>query len=233
VLDARSTHKITNDVTSLRLNHEANVGAAAEHILKLAFEVKDPPKTTPVKPASEWKGNFLDQETQLLIQVDVNDANELFISIAGPTKMQLTNEHHAEHRAMTADIYGDMLHVHHVQANKQYHAKRVKKPEGLDGALPPKDDYVGKYYCQEVESTFQISGSGAMLYGSFDGYLGNGPIHLMKYVGEDVWSLACPRGMDAPAPGDWTIVFKRGGQGTIEGATVGCWLARKIDFVKK
>lgn len=215
------------------MNHEANVGGAAEHILKLAFNVEEPPKSTPIKPASEWKGNFLDAKSQLLIQVDVNDANELFISIAGPAKMQLTNETHAEHRAMTADIYGDMLHVKHVQANKEYHAKRVKKPEGKDGAPPPKDDYVGTYYCEEVESTLHVSGTGAMLYGSFDGYLGNGPVHLMKYVGEDVWLLACPRSMDAPAPGEWTVVFKRGGQGGIEGLTIGSWLARKIDFVRK
>lgn len=216
-----------------RFNHEANVGAAAEKILKLAFGVKDPLVLLPIKPAREWKGSFLDTKTQLLIQVDVNDANELFISIAGPTKMQVTNETHAEHRAMTADIYGDKLHVKHMQANKEYYAERVKKPKGVEGAPPPKDDYVGRYYCEEVESTLDVFGTGAMLYGSFNGYLGNGPIHLMKYVGEDIWLLACPRSMDAPAPGEWTVVFKRGGDGTIEGVTVGCWLARKIEFVKR
>jgi len=216
-----------------RFNHEANVGAAAENILKLEFDVKEPPKTTPIKPASEWKGAFLDAKTQLLIQVDVNDANELFISIAGPAKMQLINETHAEHRAMTADIYSDKLHVNHIQANKEYYAERVQKPKGVEGAPPPKIDYVGRYYCGEVESTFSVTGTGAMLYGSFTGYLGNGPIHLMKYVGEDIWLLSCPRSMDAPAPGEWTIVFKRGGDGTVEGVTVGCWLARKINFVKQ
>jgi D-aminopeptidase len=38
--------------------------------------------------------------------------------------------------------------------------------------------------------------------------------------------------MDAPAPGDWTLAFKRDEAGNVTGMTVGCWLARKIEYKK-
>ena len=69
-----------------------------------------------------------------------------------------------------------------------------------------------------------------MLYGSFDGYIGKGPTWLMKYIGEDVWALGNPRGLDATPPGDWTCIFKRSVDGTVEEVTVGCWLARKVHY---
>jgi hypothetical protein len=76
-----------------------------------------------------------------------------------------------------------------------------------------------------------------MLYGSFDGFLGKGPAYLMKnfgrnQLGEDVWYLTCQRSLDATPPGSWTVLFKRDGDGTVVEAVVGCWLARKVPYVK-
>jgi hypothetical protein len=56
----------------------------------------------------------------------------------------------------------------------------------------------------------------------------------MRYLGGDVWLLACPRGQDAQPPGDWTIVFHRdASEGKITGMTIGCWLARGFEFEKQ
>ena len=47
------------------------------------------------------------------------------------------------------------------------------------------------------------------LCGAFYCYIGKGPIWLMKYIGEDIWALGNPRGLDATPPGNWTCIFKR------------------------
>lgn len=80
----------------------------------------------------------------------------------------------------------------------------------------------GAYYCAEIDSVFHCSGSGGMLYGSFDGFLGKGPVHLIRSIGDDVWFLACPRAMDSQPPGDWTIVVRRDDSGDVTGITIGC-----------
>ena len=69
------------------------------------------------------------------------------------------------------------------------------------------------------------------MYGVFDGFMGKGPVHLMRQLGADVWILACPRGIDSQPPGDWTLVFRRDeGTGKVTRVTVGCWLTRKVDY---
>lgn len=46
----------------------------------------------------------------------------------------------------------------------------------------------------------------------------------MRYLEEDIWFLTCPRDLDAPAPDDWTVVFKRDETGTIVSVVmVVCW----------
>ena len=51
-------------------------------------------------------------------------------------------------------------------------------------------------------------------------------------IAEDIWLLPCQRGMDAPAPGDWTVVVERDVAGTITGLTIGCWLSRGLSYTK-
>jgi D-aminopeptidase len=53
----------------------------------------------------------------------------------------------------------------------------------------------------------------------------------MAPAGEDVWTVATRRSMDAPAPGDWTLQVRRNEQGRIIGLTIGCWLARGVDYM--
>jgi D-aminopeptidase len=39
--------------------------------------------------------------------------------------------------------------------------------------------------------------------------------------------------MDAPAPGDWTVLVRRDGAGKVSGLTLGCWLARGLDYQRQ
>ncbi|MNW19003.1 D-aminopeptidase [compost metagenome] len=57
-------------------------------------------------------------------------------------------------------------------------------------------------------------------------------MHALRPLAEDVWLLRCKRSMDAPAPGDWTVVVSRDAEGKVTGLTIGCWLARRIDYSK-
>ena len=210
-------------------NHEAVSQAAAEVIVRKVLATEET-KAGPAKPAEEWKGSFLDEETQLMVIVNFSEKGELMIF---GEKMQMKDDKHAECRGMTASVDGDTLTVTRSGHNRKYQAKRIAKPAESELSTLRKAGYAGEYRCEESDSTFTCTGEGGIMYGSFDGYLGKGPMYLMRYMSQDVWLLACMRSMDAPAPGDWTVVFRRGESGGITGVTIGCWLARRVDYVRR
>ena len=74
--------------------------------------------------------------------------------------------------------------------------------------------------------------AGGALYGAFSGFLGQGRMELLDPIGPDVWALPCWRALDHTPPGDWTLLFRRDGQGRVTEARVGCWLARGLSFVR-
>jgi CubicO group peptidase (beta-lactamase class C family) len=189
------------------------------------------PVSTSVQAAESWVGAFLDQDTQLSIVVTKGARDgEVAISYDGSAEpIKLSTPNHGKSDSMVATIDGDLLSIHRVRDNRMLSARRmVPKESVLKGT-----SFQGTYHCAEIESTFHCLGQDGMLYGAFDGYLGQGNATLMKYLGDDVWALACPRGLDAPAPGDWTVAFSRDDRDAIQGFTIGCWLARKLDYVKK
>lgn len=103
---------------------------------------------------------------------------------------------HAKSESICADIDGDIIHIRRLRENRTLHARRI-----VDGGTSA-SDFSGEYYCADAMSTLKCSGEGKLMYGAFDGYLGSGPMNLMRYIGETVWTLGTPRGLDAPAPGD-------------------------------
>ena len=217
------------------LNHE---NAKTESIVKqiLGFEE---PKPTVFTPHQSWKGDFLDTYTQLSVKVEDGDREKpgtLSVSYGPGTSgetVTLTSETEAGSPSMKTRLDGDVLHVERVNDNRTLHATRIQPPKDADSHRATSSDYTGTYRCDESDSTFNVSGEDGTLYGCFDGFLGQGPIWLMRRLGKDVWALGNPRGMDATPPGDWTVVFKRGKDGDKVGeCTVGCWLARKVEYVK-
>lgn len=189
------------------------------------------PVSASIQAAESWVGAFLDQDTQLSIVITKGARDgEVAISYDGsaePIKLSVPN--HGKSDSMVATIDGDLLSIHRVRDNRMLSARRIVPKESILKGT----SFQGIYHCAEIESTFHCLGQDGMLYGAFDGYLGQGNATPMKYLGDDVWVLTCPRGLDAPAPGDWTIAFSRNDRDAIQGCTIGCWLARKIDYVKK
>lgn len=208
-------------------NHEADASGSTEYILRGI--INKPARSTSIVPTPDWFGTFLDKGTDLAVTVSKGNAGEVRINYAGsPAPVKLVDPSRAQSRDMTAEIDGNSLHILRIADNRELDALRIVPRES--GSKDP--SLVGVYRCEEVDSTFHCSGKDGLLYGAFDGYLGRGPLRPMRYLGGDVWALSCPRGLDAPAPGDWTVVFRRDKDGFVAGFQIGCWLARGLEFVK-
>ena len=216
------------------LNHEADAHGAVDFIAKRVLNWQDPKGIRPV-PAVEWKGDFLDAKTQLYLTITDGEKPGTLSVRYGPKKetVKLSSEIQAESETMTIRIEGNTVHANRVGDNRILQATRIPGPDVASVHGNPSLEYTGTYHCAESESTFHCTGEDGMLYGSFDGFLGQGPVWLMRHVGNDVWALGNPRGLDATPPGDWTIIFKHEDKGKINGCTIGCWLARHVEYTKQ
>ncbi|GKZ30717.1 hypothetical protein AbraIFM66950_010011 [Aspergillus brasiliensis] len=208
------------------LNHEIDAAVVAGHILQQALSLPVQQDLLSM-PSADWVGVYFDADAQLVVEVRLGGPGEIIITYTGDDEtLKLTERCKARSDSATATLSSDTLTLHRKYENRHIQAKRINPGQ------QPTGDYVGQYHCAEVDSRFQCSGAGGLLYGSFEGFLGHGPAELMRYLGDDIWFLTCARGLDAPAPGNWTVVFQRSVEGEVVGVTFGCWLARKVTFVK-
>ena len=76
----------------------------------------------------------------------------------------------------------------------------------------------------------QVEARDGGVHARFTGVMGTGRFERLVPAGKDVWLLATRRSLDAPAPGDWTVIVRRDAAGDVTGLTVGCWLARALDY---
>ena len=217
------------------LNSERDPQEITSHVLK---KILNPPPIDEQDSAAKelnvtWTGYYFDEEANLAIAIKQERPGEVVVSY-GPRdeKLKLLSGSRASAKGMQLDVEERKLSIHRRTENRTFTARLLAK--GEDEVVRNESSRCpGSYRSEEIDSTFHCSGEAGMLFGCFDGYLGAGPVHVMKHVGEDVWLLACHRSLDAPAPGNWTVVFRRGDNGTdIRSVTIGCWLARNIEFVR-
>lgn len=190
-------------------------------------------KPTEAKIEVKWTGNYFDEEAKLAVVVKQDKLGELEVNYDGhldTLKVQSENGAANQEMQITFDNASAGLHIERLLEHRKFTARPLAKAEGssIDAAK-----FVGKYYSEEVDSTLHVTGTGGVLYGAFDGYLGQGPVHLMRWLGENVWWLSCFRALDSTPPGYWTVAFDEGedGKGST-GVTVGCWLARNVEYEK-
>ncbi|KAK9849901.1 hypothetical protein MYU51_013093 [Penicillium brevicompactum] len=229
-LDRRHVPSEQLSVVAL-LNSDADASELTDEILRKVLGIAQPAVST-IKPTEKWFGAFIDQHTGLsLVVAKGAREGEVAVSYAGDSEnLKLSTETHAKNTHTLATIDGDSLIVHRVRDNqKQLTATRIVPDE----SILKETSFQGIYHCKEIDSTFHCIGEAGTLYGAFNGYLGEGHATPMKYLGGDVWVLTCPRGLDAPAPGDWTVNFHRNEMDTVSGFTIGCWLARGIEYIKR
>lgn len=217
------------------LNCEADGKEIQEYALKKSIELPAiAGLTLSEKPVSKkfeiiWTGNYFDEEEKLAVVVKQDGKpEEIEVNYDGKyDKLRLVNANEAIADEMTVRFVNGELSIERPHEHRKFTARKLKAVEISADASA----FVSKYYSEEIDSTFTVTGSGAMLYGMFDGYLGQGPAHTMRRLGEDVWWLACFRSLDAPTPGYWTIAFDSE-KAAITGATVGVMGARKIKYKK-
>ena len=218
-------------------NSEPAVTDVAPHILKKMFgsETEDAEADAEEKLDVTWTGCYLDDEGGIAIEIRQDRPGEVLVNYGGhEDKLKIKTNDIASCDVMhvTYETSGQSIRVLRPKEHRSFTARPLSQPgRGIEDGDAP--DYTGSYRSEKIDSTFHCTGSGEMLYGHFEGYLGSGPAHLMRHLGEDVWYLSCERSLDAPPPGKWTVIFHRSEDGQrINGATIGCWLARKIPFEK-
>ena len=217
------------------LNSERDPQEITAHVLK---KIVKPPSADQQDSAAKelnvtWTGDYFDEEAKLAVIVKQERPGEVVVSY-GPRdeKLKLLSSTRAWAKGMQLDFRDDKLSIRRPAENRTFTARLLSKAKE-DLVRNESVMYNGTYRSDEIDSIFHCSGEAGMLFGCFDGYLGNGGMHTMKHIGEDVWLLACPRSLDAPAPGNWTVAFHRKEDGTdIRGVTIGCWLARNIEFAR-
>lgn len=209
-------------------NHMADVQAAASDLLAAVLEA-DRPRPVAM-PAPAWLGSYLEPETGLAVRIDA----------AGEGRVRLRYGHSAERLDLQADgtagtgrtrlRAGDGgLWMDRPQENQGSRLIPCESPSATDLAAT---DLAGRYRCDELDAELEVTDAGGALYGGFSGFLGQGRMELLDPVGPDVWTLPCPRALDHTPPGDWTLAFQRDGAGRVAGVEVGCWLARRLRYLR-
>lgn len=213
------------------LNSEADVRKVAEHALKkiLNKESGDQQQSADVKTEVTWVGNYLDEESKLAVVVKQDKPGEVLVNYSGhDEKLKPDGESKLADTTMEVSFENGSLSINRLKENHRFTARALAPTSaGIDATK-----YIGRYYSDDIDSTLLVTGTSGMLYGAFDGYLGQGPMHVMRWLGENVWWLACFRSLDASPPGYWTLVFEQGKDGAISGLTIGNWLARGVEYKK-
>ena len=122
---------------------------------------------------------------------------------------------------------GDGLRMRRRRDNLDTLLQPLPVVETADGAA-----LAGEYRCGETGGTLRLEARDGAVFALFTGRLGQGRMEPVLPAGPDVWLLRTRRSMDAPAPGDWTLMLRRDAQGAVAGLTLGCWLARGLDFTR-
>lgn len=220
------------------LNHEDFEGATvAEAVITKLFNLKDPfldlPPAVDIDPTA-WNGTYLDQGTMMAFTAKVNTSlPRPVLDIKydrSKTRLIMTGSE-AKCRDMEAKLVGETMVVNCVYDHRILKGRRILSDT-------PKGGYEGDYSSDEFHTqgkdraVFHCEGDGSVYYGWFKGVLGQGDACAMKYLGQDVFYLRMSRALDAPAPGDWTVVFKRNSNGAIVSVQIGCWLARNTHWTR-
>ena len=210
------------------LNHEADAAGAANLILKKVLNLKDP-ETAVIQPGKEWFGAYFDSAAQMLLTVaEGQKPGEIKICYSPiPETVKLVDATHARTPSLNVSLEENAIVVERIDDNRTVRAMKLSPSSDVAKISEP---FLGSYYCDEIDSKLVIDGYSGMLYGAFEGFLGAGAEHLIHHVGDDVWALECVRSMDSHPPGDWTLAFKKDEAGNVTGLTVGCWLARKLEY---
>ncbi len=206
-------------------NHQGSAYGAAEQLVRAALG--KPKAKMPALPVDAgWYGNYFDPVTGLSLSLAPALGGQVHARFGtSPELMDMHADGCLHSSGMELQRDGDHIRLQRRGENLSAHMHRVAGEGRLDIA--------GRYHCAEMDADFVCEIAGAGIYAAFEGFLGQGPMQPLYAIAEDIWLLPCQRGMDAPAPGDWTVVAERNAQGAITGLKISCWLARGLRYTKQ
>jgi len=202
-------------------NHMADARGAAMELLAAAIN-EDQPTRPPLGAAPAWLGSYIEPETELSARVDLA-TDGLRLRFGQMSEV-------LDYRESGAGRDNE------VRLRADGEGLRMDRPADnqislLDPCVEgPATDLAGRYRCEELDAEITVTGEKGVFYGGFSGFLGNGRMELLEPIGVDVMALPCPRALDHTAPGDWTLLVRRNDNGDVAGLTVGCWLARRLEY---
>jgi D-aminopeptidase len=206
------------------LNHLSDAYAAAVSLLAAALG--EPTPTPSLQPDPDWLGAYIDPETGLSVRIDRASPSQLRLRFGhSAERLELQPGGSATSGGMRLRRAPDGVWMDRPQDNQSV---RLTPMATVD--QPLKQDAAGLYRCDELEAYLAVVDAGGALYGGFSGFLGQGRMEQLDPIGPDVWALPCARALDHTPPGDWTLAFQRNASGRIESVTVGCWLARGLNY---
>ena len=204
-------------------NHLSDARAAAIDLLAAVLG-EERPKPEGTHPAPTWLGAYVEPETGLAVRIEAASPGQIRLRYGyPPEELDLRADGSASNSSGTRLRFSEGgVWMDRPQENQ---SSRLQPCESTPAA-----DVAGRYRSVELNAEFTVADAGGALYGAFSGFLGQGRMELLDAVGGDVWTLPCPRALDHSPPGDWTLAFRRGQGGRVEGVEVGCWLARRIAY---
>ncbi len=203
-------------------NHMGDTRAAAAQVFAAALGEDAPPMPTGEKVG--WGGKYIDPETRLATRVDALANGQVALHFAG----------HPEVAGPAADGWHEAGTLRlRPEGGK---LRMIRGTDNIDTLLDPVGgdapmDIDGTYHSAEWGADITIAIAGGVPYAACSGELGDGAMVPLIPYATDTWLMPCPRALDFSAPGDWTLTFRREA-GRITGLRVGCWLARRIDYVR-
>ncbi|WP_254070442.1 D-aminopeptidase [Acidisphaera sp. L21] len=201
-------------------NHLFNAQAAATDLVHAALGLSPPPSpSTPGSPIPS--GMFREPETGLLTHLTPAGDQRIRLDFARTEWLDLLpGKAQGQSATITPTADGVWLD----RPGDNLHSRLVPvKGEAVR-------DIEGRFHAAELDATLVIEAVGGVLYGVFEGWLGQGTMHALLSDGTDHWRLPCPRALDYAAPGDWTLWVQRDEMGAVARVQVGCWLARQVNF---
>jgi D-aminopeptidase len=202
-------------------NHLADAHEAAADVIAAVLDEERPHPPASLPP--DWLDAYLDPETALAARIECTAEGRIRLRYGhSPEFLDMRDDGTAGSDGTRLRLADGGLRMDRIAENQS----STLHPITSEAAM----DITGFYHCTELGTQLEVANAGGTLYGAFAGTLGQGRMELLEPVGGDVWALPCPRALDHTPPGDWTLSFDRDKSGQINGAAVGCWLARGLRY---
>lgn len=203
-------------------NHMADASGAASDLMTAALG-EEKPAVTGHPGAAKLAGAYVDSEYGLAMRLEAVGSDRLVLRVGAASEpLVVQADGSAVGASSRIEMTGNGLMLRRTHEN--YYASLRACTDA------PSAELEGRYRSEELDAELQITRAGGVLYGAFIGPLGHSQMEQLDPVGSNVWVLPCRRSLDAPPPGEWTLLAEQTAKGRVVTLLVGCVLARRIRY---